>query len=122
LFPFDSQECEVQLMSEDFDGHVTFQTLSDVVDLRFTETNSEWSIIATSADKFNTQPEIEQLNYKLTLKRHSKFIFLNLVVLKLCEFTGVLHSSCIWRTWFIGLHYFIDLRSFHDHGSDHAAC
>ena len=67
-------------MSEDFDGHVTFQTLSDGVDLRFVETNSEWSIIATSADKFNTQPEIEQLNYKLTLKRHSKFIFLNLVV------------------------------------------
>jgi hypothetical protein len=80
LFPFDSQECEVQLMSEDFDGHVTFQTLSDGVDLRFAETNSEWSIIATSADKFNTQPEIEQLNYKLTLKRHSKFIFLNLVL------------------------------------------
>jgi hypothetical protein len=67
-------------MSEDFDGHVTFQTLSDGVDLRFAETNSEWSIIATSADKFNTQPEIEQLNYTLTLKRHSKFIFLNLVV------------------------------------------
>jgi hypothetical protein len=35
LFPFDSQECEVQLMAEDFDGHVTFQTLSDGVDLRF---------------------------------------------------------------------------------------
>ena len=34
LFPFDSQECEVQLMAEDFDGHVTFQTLSDGVDLR----------------------------------------------------------------------------------------
>ena len=80
LIPFDSQECEVQLMSEDFDGDVTFQTLSDGVDLRYTATNSEWSIIATSADKFNTQPEIEQLNYKLTLKRHSTFIFLNLVV------------------------------------------
>ena len=80
LFPFDSQECEVQLMAEDSDGHVTFQTLSDGVDLRFAETNSEWSIIATSAEIFTNRPGLEQLNYKLTLKRHSKFIFLNLVV------------------------------------------
>ena len=80
LFPFDSQECEVQLMAEDFDSHVTFQTLSDGVDLRFAETNSEWSIIATSAEIFTNRPGLEQLNYKLTLKRHSKFIFLNLVV------------------------------------------
>ena len=34
LFPFDSQECEIQLMAEYSDGHVTFQTLSDGVDLR----------------------------------------------------------------------------------------
>ena len=80
LFPFDSQECKVQLMAEDFDSHVTFQTLSDGVDLRFAETNSEWSIIATSAEIFTNRPGLEQLNYKLTLKRHSKFIFLNLVV------------------------------------------
>ena len=80
LFPFDSQECEVQLMAEDFDGHVKFQTLSDGVDLRFAATNSEWSIIATSAEIFTNRPGLEQLNYKLTLKRHSKFIFLNLVV------------------------------------------
>jgi hypothetical protein len=80
LFPFDSQECEVQLMAEDSDGHVTFQTLSDGVDLRFAETNSEWEIIATSAEIFTNRPGLEQLNYKLTLKRHSKFIFLNLVV------------------------------------------
>ena len=80
LFPFDSQECEVQLMAEDFDSHVTFQTLSDGVDLRFAETNSEWSIIATSAEIFTNRPGLEQLNFKLTLKRHSKFIFLNLVV------------------------------------------
>ena len=80
LFPFDSQECEVQLMAEDFDSHVTFQTLSDGVDLRYAETNSEWSIIATSAEIFINRPGLEQLNYKLTLKRHSKFIFLNLVV------------------------------------------
>jgi hypothetical protein len=80
LFPFDSQECEVQLMAEDFDSHVTFQTLSDGVDLQYAETNSEWSIIATSAEIFINRPGLEQLNYKLTLKRHSKFIFLNLVV------------------------------------------
>ena len=80
LFPFDSQECEVQLMAEDFDSHVTFQTLSDGVDLRFAETNSEWSIIATSAEIFTNRPGLEQLNYKPTLKRHSKFIFLNLVM------------------------------------------
>ena len=80
LFPFDSQECKVQLMAEDFDSHVTFQTLSDGVDLRFAETNLEWSIIATSAEIFTNRPGLEQLNYKLTLKRHSKFIFLNLVV------------------------------------------
>ena len=80
LFPFDSQECEVQLIPEDFDGHVTFQTLSDGVDLGYAATNSEWSIIATSAEIFTNRPGLEQLNYKLTLKRHSKFIFLNLVV------------------------------------------
>ena len=80
LFPFDSQECEIQVMAEDFDGDVTFQTLSDGADIRYTATNSEWSIIATSAEIFNTQSEIKQLNYKLTLKRHSAFIFLNLVV------------------------------------------
>ena len=27
LFPFDSQECKVQLMAEDFDSHVTFQNI-----------------------------------------------------------------------------------------------
>ena len=80
LFPFDSQECKVQLMAEDFDSHVTFQTLSDGVDLQYAETNSEWSIIATSAEIFTNRPGLEQLNYKLTLKRHSKFIFLNLVM------------------------------------------
>ena len=80
LFPFDSQECEIQLMAEDSDGHVTFQTLSDGVDLRFAETNTGWSIIATSAEIFTNRPGLEQLNYKLTLRRHSKFIFLNLVV------------------------------------------
>ena len=80
LFPFDSQECKVQLMAEDFDSHVTFQTLSDGVDLQYAETNSEWSIIATSAEIFTNRPGLEQLNYILTLKRHSKFIFLNLVV------------------------------------------
>ena len=80
LFPFDSQECEVQLMAEDFDSHVTFQTLSDGVDLQYAETNSEWSIIATSAEIFINRPGLEQLNYKLTLKRHSKFIFLKLVM------------------------------------------
>ena len=67
-------------MAEHSDGHVTFQTLSDGVDLRFAETNSEWSIIATSAEIFTNRPGLEQLNYKLTLKRHSNFIFLNLVV------------------------------------------
>ena len=80
LFPFDSQECEIQLMAEYSDGHVTFQTLSDGVDLRFAETNSGWSIIATSAEIFTNRPGLEQLNYKLTLRRHSKFIYLNLVV------------------------------------------
>ena len=80
LFPFDSQECEFQLMAEDFDSHVTFQSLSDGVDLQFTATNSQWSIIATSSEIFTNGPGIEQLNYKLTLKRHSKFIFLNLVL------------------------------------------
>jgi hypothetical protein len=80
LFPFDSQECKVQLMAENFDSHVTFQTLSDGVDLQYAETNSEWSIIATSAEIFTNRPGLEQLNYILTLKRHSKFIFLNLVV------------------------------------------
>jgi hypothetical protein len=67
-------------MAEDSDGHVTFQTLSDGVDLRFAETNSEWEIITTSAEIFTNRPGLEQLNYKLTLKRHSNFIFLNLVV------------------------------------------
>jgi hypothetical protein len=57
-------------MAEDSDGHVTFQTLSDGVDLRFAETNSEWEIIATSAEIFTNRPGLEQLNYKLTLKRH----------------------------------------------------
>jgi hypothetical protein len=80
LFPFDSQECEFQLMAEDFDSHVTFQSLSDGVDLQFTATNSQWSIIAASSEIFTNGPGLEQLNYKLTLKRHSKFIFLNLVL------------------------------------------
>jgi hypothetical protein len=66
-------------MAEDFDSHVTFQSLSDGVDVRFTATNSQWSIIATSAEIFTNGPGIEQLNYKLTLKRHSNFIFLSIL-------------------------------------------
>jgi hypothetical protein len=69
-----------KLKAEDFDSHVTFQSLSAGVDLQFTATNSQWSIIATSSEIFTNGPGLEQLNYKLTLKRHSKFIFLNLVL------------------------------------------
>ena len=91
LFPFDSQECKVQLMAEDFDGHVTFKTLSDGVDLRYTETNSECEIIAISARIFTNQQGLEQFTNKLALKRHSKFIFLNLVVpIILLSFVNVL--------------------------------
>jgi hypothetical protein len=54
-------------------------TLHDIV-MTGVEINPALPVLEYLADKFNTQPEIEQLNYKLTLKRHSTFIFLNLVV------------------------------------------
>jgi hypothetical protein len=59
-------------MAEDFDSHVTLQTLSDGVDLQFAATNSQWSIIATSAEIFTNRPGLEQLNYKFTLKRQKQ--------------------------------------------------
>ncbi|CAG2226096.1 unnamed protein product [Mytilus edulis] len=78
-FPFDSHACSIQLFPEYANGNVILKPNMNTFDLRYAESNTEWSITANSVDG-EVDPMISMVRFNITLSRNPSFLFLNLVL------------------------------------------
>ncbi|VDI42235.1 Hypothetical predicted protein [Mytilus galloprovincialis] len=79
-FPFDSHACSIQLYPEYANGNVVMKPEINTFDLRYAESNTEWSITANSVDGEVDPNVFSMVRFNITLSRNPSFLFLNLVL------------------------------------------